>query len=56
MRKLNEEQLEEISGGFLPAVLGGALFAIGYVGALGTAQSFGKGLGMGLYDAMHNDD
>lgn len=56
MRELNRKQLDQVNGGVLGTVLSGALVTLGYIGALGTAQSFGRGLGIGFYDATHNDD
>lgn len=57
MRELNSEELENVSGAaWGAAVLGGAMFALSYIGGLGTAQSFGRGIGIGLYDALHKAD
>ncbi|GAA0853854.1 hypothetical protein [Aliiglaciecola litoralis] len=57
MRELNENQVVEVNGAFGPAlVLGGAITFLTYVNATGTAQSFGRGLGMGFYDAIHKSN
>ena len=49
MRELSVKEMENVDG----AVLGAVIWGLGYIGALLVAADIGAGIGIGLYDAIH---
>lgn len=52
IQELSNIEIEHVNGGIAP-ILGGLVWGLGYIGALQVAADFGRGLGSGLYDAIH---
>lgn len=50
MRELSVNEVNEVHGGFLKFVAAAAA----YMAVIDYSMQFGRGLGSGLYDAIHN--
>lgn len=54
MQELSFEQVEDVSGGLHPFWHGVGI-ASGYLSIIDYSMDFGRGLGLGLYDAIHQE-
>lgn len=57
MQQLSNDDVQYVSGGFLPVIIYEVSAAVlTYVGAIDAARSFGAGLGSGFYDGINERD